>query len=92
MGTVRVSRGSRLHTKRLLFGYFLIGVPLDSTMDDEDAYGIPSDYYHSEAMPQNYPDNAAISSFDDILDEIPADDPFEGFGECMRIAGVNTAS
>jgi hypothetical protein len=80
------------HTHRPFRLLFQICIPLDSTMDDEDAYGIPSDYYYSEAMPQNYSDNAAISSFDDILDEIPVDDPLEGFSECMRIAGINTAS
>ena len=61
-------------------------------MDDEDAYGIPSDYYHSEAMLQarGYPDNAAISSFDDILDETPADDFNEDFAECMHVARINS--
>lgn len=61
-------------------------------MDDEDAYGIPSDYYHPDAMLQGYPDNASISPFDDILDEVPADDLFEDFAECMRVAGISSIS
>jgi hypothetical protein len=61
-------------------------------MDDEDAYGIPSDYYHSDSMLQGYPDNASISPFDDILDEVPADGLFEDFAECMRVAGINSIS
>jgi hypothetical protein len=59
-------------------------------MDDEDAYGIPSDYYHSEAILQGYSDNASISPFDDILDEVPADDLFEEFVECMRVSGIDS--
>jgi hypothetical protein len=86
MGIVRVPDSS---TEILLSNHR----PLNITMDDEDAYGIPSDYYHSEAILQGYPDNAAISPFDDILDEIPgADDLFEDFAECMRVAGINSIS
>lgn len=59
-------------------------------MDDEDLYGIPSDYYHSESMLQPYTETAP-TSFDDFLvrDETFADDnSFEDFSECMRVVGA----
>jgi hypothetical protein len=57
-------------------------------MDDEDQFGIPSDYYshYSEATPRQYSDNFPTSSFDEFLDEPLADkQPFEDFGEYMRV-------
>jgi hypothetical protein len=59
-------------------------------MDDEDLYGIPSDYYHSESMLQHYAESAPIS-FDNFLDpaETFADgNSFEDFSECMRVVGA----
>lgn len=59
-------------------------------MDDEDVYGIPSDYYHySEAMPQHYSENVPTSSFDELLDETFADESFEDSGEYMRVICVS---
>ena len=59
-------------------------------MDDEDLYGIPSDYYHPEAMLQHYTESTP-TSFDDFLDrdETFADNnSFEDFSECMRVVGT----
>jgi len=59
-------------------------------MDDEDLYGIPSDYYHPEAMVQHYTESTP-TSFDDFLDrdETFADNnAFEDFSECMRVVGT----
>ena len=58
-------------------------------MDDEDIYGIPSDYYsYSEATPRHYSETVPTSSFDErheLLDETLADKSFDDFGECMRL-------
>jgi len=59
-------------------------------MDDEDQFGIPSNYYshYSEATPRHYSENFPTSSFDEFLDhasEPLADKPFEDFGEYMRV-------
>lgn len=56
-------------------------------MDDEDLFGIPSDYYshYSEATPRYYSENPPTSSFDEFLNERLADKPFEDFGEYMRV-------
>ena len=58
-----------------------------STMDDEDQFGIPSDYYshYSDATPRHYSENFPTSSFEEFLDERLADKPFEDFGEYMRV-------
>jgi len=61
-------------------------------MDDEDEYGIPSDYYHSEVIPQRYPETGPTSSFDDLLDGTLADNSFEDFSECMRVVVVSVIS
>jgi hypothetical protein len=57
-------------------------------MDDEDQFGIPSDYYshYSDATPRHYSENFPTSSFDEFLDEPLADKPFEDFGEYMRVS------
>jgi hypothetical protein len=58
-------------------------------MDDEDLYGIPSDYYnYSEATPGHYSENVPTSSLDELLDEALADGSFEDFGEYMRVTWV----
>jgi hypothetical protein len=61
-------------------------------MDDEDEYGIPSDYYQSEVMLQRYPETGPTSSFDDLLDGTLADNSFEDFSECMRVVVVSVIS
>jgi hypothetical protein len=61
-------------------------------MDEEDAYGIPSDYYHSEAMLQGYSDNTSPISPFDHLAPIPTDHWFEDFVPCMRVAETNSIS
>jgi hypothetical protein len=56
-------------------------------MDDEEQYGIPSNYYshYSGATPRHYSDNFPTSSFEEFLEESLADKPFEDFGEYMRV-------
>ena len=59
-------------------------------MDEEDQFGIPSDYYshYSGATPRHYSENFPTSSFDEFLDdelEPFADKPFEDFGDYMRV-------
>ena len=57
-------------------------------MDDEERFGISSDYYshYLEAAPQRYSENFPTYSFDDeFLDEPLTDKPFEDFGEYMRV-------
>ena len=56
-------------------------------MDDEDRFGIPSDYYshYSEVTPGHYSENFPTSSFDEFLDGSLADKPFEDYGEYMRV-------
>jgi hypothetical protein len=59
-------------------------------MDDEDVYGIPSDYYYySEATPQHYSENFPTSSFDELRDERLPDNTYEDFGEYMRVTWVS---
>jgi hypothetical protein len=62
-------------------------------MDDEDQFGIPSDYYshYSEATPRHYSENFPTSSFDEYLDESLADKPFEDFGEYMRVILIGSS-
>jgi hypothetical protein len=66
---------------------------MNNTMDDEDQFGIPSDYYshYSEATPRHYSENFPTSSFDDFLDESLADKPFEDFGEYMRVILIGSS-
>jgi len=61
-------------------------------MDDEDQFGIPSDYYsnYSEATPRHYSENFPTSSLDEFLDEPLADKPFEDFGEYMRVICIGS--
>jgi hypothetical protein len=61
-------------------------------MDDEDVYGIPKDLYLSQEMLQNCTENVSASSFDEYLDNTLADNPFNGFGECMRATVVGLVS
>lgn len=63
-----------------------------STMDDEDQFGIPSDYYshYSDATPRHYSENFPTSSFEEFLDERLTDKPFEDFGEYMRVVLIGS--
>ena len=64
--------------------------PLIYMMDDQDEYGIPSDYYqYFSETPQHYSENVPTSSFDDLLDEALAERSFEDFGEYMRVTWVS---
>ncbi|KAI9460032.1 P-loop containing nucleoside triphosphate hydrolase protein [Russula earlei] len=50
-------------------------------MDDEDVYGIPSDYYRSEETFRHRPEDVPTSSLDELLDDALARGSFEDFGE-----------
>jgi hypothetical protein len=60
------------------------------TMDDEDHFGFPGNYYshysEAEATPRHYSENFPTSPFDEYLDEPElADKPFDDSGEYMRV-------
>ncbi len=63
-----------------------------ANMDEEEVFGIPSDYYsnYSEETPLYYSENVPTSSFDEFLDETPPDKLFEDFGKCMRVTLISS--
>lgn len=82
---VKLMTASATATRDALF--LQTSIPYIDTMDEEDQFGIPSDYYsnYSEAAPGNYSENFPTSSFDEFLDEPLADRPFEDYGKYMRV-------
>jgi hypothetical protein len=74
------------------YSFRLASPTLFNTMDDEDQFGIPSDYYshYSGTTPRHYSENFPTSSFDEFLDESLADKPFEDFGEYMRVVLIGS--
>ena len=61
-------------------------------MDENDQFGLPGNYYscYSEPTPRHHLEDFPTSSFDGFLDEPLADQPFEDFGEYMRVIFIGS--